>query len=99
MAQIQPTTTITVDGNSFEVANMSTEVQQMIVYLDNWRQDEADQASELLKTRAALRDIQNTLLQQIQQEQEAAKKAAEEAEGLTEPLADEAKPVEGTLVE
>lgn len=68
MAQLQPTTTITIDDQTFNVADLSTEVQQLTAYLDDWRQDEQDQASELLKTRAALRDIQNTLLQQIQED-------------------------------
>jgi hypothetical protein len=72
MITIQPTTSIIVDDITFEVSNMSAEIQQMIQYLDDWRQDEADQASQLLKTRAALQDIQNKLLQQIQKEKEAA---------------------------
>ena len=66
MILVQPTTTITIDGNSIDVATASAELQQMVQYLDTWRQDEVNQASELLKTRAALRDIQNTLLQLIQ---------------------------------
>lgn len=68
MAPVQPTTSITIDGETFEVLSLSTEVQQMVQYLDDWRQDEADQASALLKTRAALRDLQNSLLQQIQKD-------------------------------
>lgn len=95
MTPIQPTVTITVDGENFEVANMSNEVQQMVQYLDTWRQEEANQASDLLKTRAALRDLQNTLLQQIQNE----KKAEEEAASEEAPVAEESKAVEGTVVE
>lgn len=95
MTPIQPTVTITVDGENYEVANMSNEVQQMVQYLDTWRQEEANQASDLLKTRAALRDLQNTLLQQIQNE----KKAEEEAASEEAPVAEESKAVEGTVVE
>lgn len=76
MPQIQKTVTITVDETTFEVANMSAEIQQLVVYLDEWRQEEADQTSALLKTRAALHDIQNTMLTTIQQEQAAAAEAA-----------------------
>lgn len=91
MTPVQPTTNITIDGEVFEVSIMSEEVQQMIQYLDDWRQDEVDQASQLLKTRAALRDIQNTLLKQIQTEKAEAESEAEsedeaesEAEAVTE---------------
>lgn len=70
--QVQPTTTITIDDAVFEVANMSANVQQMVQYLDDWRQREADTTSELLMIRGALRDIQNTLLAAIQEDQKAA---------------------------
>lgn len=92
MTPIQPTTSITIDGEVFEVSIMSEEVQQMVQYLDDWRQDEVDQASDLLKTRAALRDIQNTLLQQIQTE-----KTEAEAEDVAESE-EEAREVEAELV-
>lgn len=75
MQKIQPTTTITVDDKTFEVASMSDDVKQLIVYLDDWRQDEADQTSALLKTRAALHDLQNTLLSTLQSEAAAAQQA------------------------
>lgn len=64
--QVEKTTTITLDNKSFEVAQMSPEVQQMVAYLDEWRQREVDQTSELLLVRGALRDLQNALAQQIQ---------------------------------
>lgn len=72
MPQIQKTTSITIDDRTISVADTSAEVQQMVQYLDEWRQDEADQASDLLKTRAAIRDLQNSLLQQLQKEQQEA---------------------------
>lgn len=75
---VQQTLTITVDDQVFQVADMSEEIKQMVVYLDDWRQHEADQTSELLKTRAALRDIQNMILNQIQKDQ------AEQTENTTE---------------
>ena len=76
MPQVQKTVTITIDDATFEVASMSAEIQQLVVYLDEWRQEEADQTSALLKTRAALHDIQNTMLSTIQQERAAATEAA-----------------------
>lgn len=68
MPQVQPTTTITIDDAVFEVASMSEAVQQMVQYLDDWRQKEVDAMSQLLMVRGALRDIQNTLLTTIQSE-------------------------------
>jgi cell division protein ZapA (FtsZ GTPase activity inhibitor) len=79
MQQVQPTLTITIDNQSFEVATMSEQVRQMITYMDDWRQKESDLSSELLMSRSALRDIQNTLLTTIRQEQEAAAKASADA--------------------
>lgn len=76
MQSVQPTTSITIDGETFAVADLSAEVQQLVQYLDQWRQDEVEQSSELLKTRSALRDLQNVLLQQLQKDKDA---AAEEA--------------------
>lgn len=66
MVQVQPTTTISIDDTTLNVADMTPEIQQMVQYLDDWRQKEADTTSELLMARGALRDIQSTLLQAIQ---------------------------------
>jgi hypothetical protein len=81
---VQPTTTINVDNAVFDVSKMSPEIQQMVRYFDEWRQNEADATSQVLMARNALQNLQNTLLQAIQKERdEAAKKA--EALGLTAP--------------
>jgi hypothetical protein len=77
MPQVQKTMSITIDDNVFEVAKMSEDVQQMVMYMDDWRQDEADLTAELLKTRAAIRDIQNSLLVTIRKEREDAIAKAE----------------------
>lgn len=80
MTQVEQTTTITIDDTVYEVATMSVNVQQMVQYLDDWRQREVDATSKLLMIRGALRDIQNTLLSTIQSEQaEAAAATATEA--------------------
>lgn len=68
MLQVQPTTTITIDDAVFEVASMSEAVQQMVQYLDDWRQKEVEAMSQLMMVRGALRDIQNNLLATIQSE-------------------------------
>ena len=61
MPTVQKTQAITIDQQVFEVANMSAEVQNAVMYMDEWRQKEADLTSELLLVRAALNDVQNTL--------------------------------------
>ncbi len=66
---VQKTLTVTIDEKVYDVADLSQEAQQMIVYLDDWRQQEADETSCLLKTRAAIHDIQNNLLAQIQRDE------------------------------
>lgn len=80
MPQVQPTTTITIDDAVFEVASMSESVQQMVQYLDDWRQKEVDAMSQLLMVRGALRDIQNTLLTTIQSERATAESEVPPAE-------------------
>jgi hypothetical protein len=66
--QVQQTTTITADNGVLNVSELSSEVQQLIQHLDNWRQDEVDQTSQLIKTKAAINDIRNTIFQQLQQD-------------------------------
>lgn len=68
MIQVPPTTTITFDDKVFEVAKMSKEIQQLITYFDDWRQREQELASDLMMVRSAQRDLQNTLLAQVQEE-------------------------------
>lgn len=68
MPQVQQTLTITIDDRVFEVANMSQEVQNAVMYMDEWRQEEADLTSKLLMVRGAINDVKNTLLKTIQDE-------------------------------
>ncbi len=56
------------DGVDLRVDNQSPAIQQMIEYLDEWRQDEADLSSQLIKTRAAINDIQSSILAALQAE-------------------------------
>ena len=86
---IQKTLTITIDDATYDVASASEEIQQMVVYLDEWRQNEADEAAALLKTRAALREIQNMILAQIQKEQEPAEETADGEEVEEEAAVEE----------
>lgn len=74
---VQPTLTINVDGAVFEVAKMSSDVQQLVRYFDEFRQREMDLTTDIVMVRGALRDMQNTLLQTIQAERVAAQQKAE----------------------
>ncbi len=90
-----PTTTINVGDAVFEVARMSSDIQHMIAYYDEWRQREIDLTSELLQVRGALRDLQTQMATAIQKEREDAAKKAE-AMGLVPaaPAPAPAAPVE-----
>lgn len=91
MPQVQTTTTINVDDNAYEVAKMSPEIQQMIAYMDEWRQEEVDVSSKLLMVRGALRDIQNAIAATVRDERAEAERRAEamgvgkKAEATEEP--------------
>ena len=66
-----PTTTITMGETVFDVSKMTPDVQDMVTYLDQWRSDEQALISELLKVRSAMRELQtslhNTLQEQLRQ--------------------------------
>lgn len=79
MAQVQATTTVTIDEVSYEVAALSAETQQMIALMDEWRQTESDSVNDLLMVRAAIRDVQNTLLVKIKEEVAAPAAPADQA--------------------
>lgn len=77
MPKIQNTLTITIDDAVYDVASTSDEVKNLVMYMDEWRQNEADLTSDLLKTRAAIQHIQNELLAALNKERAAV--ATEEA--------------------
>ena len=68
MIQVEKTQTIQIDDSLIEVANCSDQIKQLVVYLDDWRQQEVDATSKLLLCRAALNDLRNSMIQQLQKE-------------------------------
>lgn len=80
MTKIQETLSVTIDEQTYNVADLSQNTQQLIRMMDSWRQKDADLTDDLLMVRAALRDIQNTLLTTIKDEvaQQAQEPAANE---------------------
>lgn len=90
MPTMEKTTTITVDDVLFAVEKMDPQVKQMIAYMDEWRQREADVASELLLVRSALRDLQNSIYVALKKQQEDA--IAAKAAQVSAPVAEAPKP-------
>lgn len=82
MAKIQETVTVTIDEQSYDVVALSDGANQMIAMMDEWRQKEADLTSDLLMARAAIRDIQNTLLTTIKAEVAPAEEVATDADAV-----------------
>ncbi len=79
MPKMEKTTTITVDDVLFAVEKMDPQLKQMIAYMDEWRQKEADVATDLLMVRSALRDLQNSVYVALKKQQEEAAAAPEAA--------------------
>lgn len=77
MAQVEKTVTIKVGETEYVVAEQSELIQRLVKILDQWRQDESDERDALIKTGAALRDLQRELLAAFQAEE--AQKAVDAA--------------------
>jgi siroheme synthase (precorrin-2 oxidase/ferrochelatase) len=79
MKPLPPTTTLAIDDKTtFEISKMSPEIQQLVEFYDDWRQQEQDRISDLNMVRAALRDLQQQLTARVQEE--LAQAAAEQQE-------------------
>lgn len=87
MTEIQPTTTINVDGTIYDVASMSADIKQMIALFDDWRAVEARCSSELMMSRHAMANMQTQLLAAIQTERQAAAEKKEVVPADTPPAA------------
>lgn len=87
----QQTTSLTIDDAVFAVDKMNPAIQQMVAFMDVWRQQEIDLKIELAKTTAALRDIQNNIYVAVKKEREDAMKKARDL-GIV-PVAPQPGPV------
>ena len=83
MSKIQNTLTITIDDATYDVDQTSAEIKNLVMYMDEWRQTEADLTSDLLRTRAAIQHIQNELLAAL---------TAERAQNTTDPEPEQPQP-------
>lgn len=77
MAKVTNTASITIDDSVFAVDKMSTQVQQMVAMMDEWRQRDADLVVEHAMVKSALRDIQNSIYTLVMKEKAEAMQKAE----------------------
>jgi len=91
MKQLPPTTTLAIDDNTvFEISQMSPEIQQLVEFYDDWRQQEQERISDLNMVRAALRDLQQQLTVRVQEE--LAQAAAKPEESSVEDVVVKSRP-------
>jgi hypothetical protein len=76
MLEIIKSTTITVDEIVYAVEQLSPNVKPLVLLMDDWRQKDADCASNLAMIRAALRDLQNNIVLTLRKERADATAAA-----------------------
>ncbi len=79
MKPLQATTAITIDDQSFDVANLSPEIQDLVEFFDDWRQREKEIVSDLAMVRRAMQNLQSELLVKMQQALSPQKKSEPES--------------------
>jgi len=75
MKDFEPITIINVDEVPYAVSDMTDDVKRLVNFYNDWRQEEAQIKSDLLKVQAAMRDLSREIIQTIKNE-----KAAKDAE-------------------
>lgn len=83
MIKVETTTQLSIDDVVYAVDECSAEVQQLVGFMDDWRQREIDTQSELVLVRAAIRDVQNNIVNLIK-----AANLAKESVAITEASAE-----------
>lgn len=83
MATVQPVTTLNIDGNTLQVADLSARVQQLVAVYNDWNQKNADAQSELAMIQAALNDLSRQIIVQIKADSDAAAAAASDTAPAT----------------
>lgn len=84
---VQKTVSLTADGIAYDVEYMSPPVKEMVLIMDDFRQQEMDASIHLTMIRGALRDLQNQLLATIQQEQRDRETAAANQDDVDDVVA------------
>ena len=64
--KVEKTVSITIGEQTTNVVDLKPEVVQLIDLFDEWRQREADTASELVLVRSALQQLQSQIVAAVQ---------------------------------
>ena len=70
MQKLEPITIINVDNVPHAVSDMSDTVKRLVQIYNEWRDDEEETKSELLKVQAAMRDLSREIVVTIKKEKE-----------------------------
>lgn len=87
MATVQPVTTLNIDGNVLQVADLGPRVQALVGVYNEWNQKLADAQAQFALVQAALNDLSRQIIVQIKTDSDEAAKAANDAAAV---VADEA---------
>lgn len=94
MATVQPVTTLNIDGNVLQVADLGPRVQALVNVYNDWNQQLADAQGKFALVQAALNDLSRQIIVQIKQDSDAAAAAANDAAAVVAaaPTADGTAP-------
>lgn len=86
MTPVQPVSSLNIDGNVLQVADLGPKVQNLLTVYNSWNQKLADAQEQFALVQAALNDLSRQIIVQIKQDAEEAKKAANDvAPAVTTP--------------
>ncbi len=88
MPTVDPVKVLNIDNVPYAVDAMSEKVKSMVSVYDEWNQKLTDAQDEVGSRRAALNDLSRTIIMAVREEQEAAKKAVEDAEAAAKAEAE-----------
>lgn len=79
MATVQPVTTLNIDGNVLQVADLGPKVQALVGVYNEWNQKLADAQAQFALVQAALNDLSRQIIVQIKADSDAAAQAVADA--------------------
>lgn len=78
-------TTLNIDGEQFNVADLSDTVQRMVDIFNNWNKQEVEASDKLMMIKAAKSDLSRQIILQVRQDNN----DAASTEDSTQPTTDE----------
>lgn len=79
MATVQPVTTLNIDGNVLQVADLGPRVGALVAVYNEWNQKLANAQAEFVLVQSALNDLSRQIIVQIKADSDAAAAAANDA--------------------